>query len=154
MAKLLSGREEGWVSFNAKGLLPEYLLLQAVLLLPYVLCGSCSRYTKSQDHCWSPEHFWTHAEACAQLKIKHLLSKTAGCIFTVRLGQTVNIYYVIWNIQYLVKLCCKKKMWEIKVRFLVQLWGYRQSWKEDEKIFSQLFSYFNVCVLNFWVLMA
>lgn len=38
MAKLFSGREEEWVSFNATGLLPRCILLQAVLLLPYVLC--------------------------------------------------------------------------------------------------------------------
>lgn len=38
MAKVFSGRGERWASFNAEGLLPRCILLQAVLFLPYALC--------------------------------------------------------------------------------------------------------------------
>lgn len=38
MAKVFSGRGEQWASFNAEGLLPRRILLQAVLFLPYPLC--------------------------------------------------------------------------------------------------------------------
>lgn len=97
MAKLFSGREEEWISFNAKGLLPRCLLLQAVLLLPYVLCSSFSRSTKSQDCCWSPQPFWTYAGACVQLKIKHFLSLTADFIVSRTSEQTVNIFKGGWG---------------------------------------------------------
>lgn len=48
----------------------------------YHMCCVFSRCTKSQDCCWSPEPFWAYAAACVQLKIKYLLFKTAGSIFS------------------------------------------------------------------------